>query len=929
MYIPSGKDEPLQPSYTFNHEQGREIILGLQPGHRLAYDKTAQRFVALAQKSSDEKYVQDLDTLADKINEFIEKARGKGLSDQDVWNIEKAALSRSHELQQRASGIRGLFMSRETQSYVSEKAASLERIASLVDNWAVNYLDEYRLIGSASDQPIESRHREWYLNQGIYLKYMERTDEITRRQLGLAMLHGYSKAAAIREEDSRSQGIQTTPVLPEDLRYHRSTSNQLLTSVNDAYASEMNIKPQDLHLVSSPLLREVFAREMPIPGVDLDIGNVSEFEKMMDQLFEQAARGIFPEKLVMFDITRLLTNLSYRTEDIYEVTNDLEKIAWSKFQDYRKAHPLMQAFQVKRLMSRLQPFAFAVHQGQHALLTPTMVERSFAVRPFINGILQRTGFYLSPDQAKAAWLAIDSPQAILETLGLPRTSLATRGRTVPEVCRDFTTFLEQPVVQKFEALSSSPEAPPYLKILPHATVELLRGLAEHDIDRVFRNKGIGDVLQISYFRMINAMNEAILRRDDLTAFNNQIELLHQEIQTILAMVEPYPNGEFAKSVMTNLTTGEKPLIASDLPQPQVHLKHSATHSISSTLASVEAQKGNNKLNVAILKDSYYESGHLLEQSRSYQLTSFDGDQGRFDTPPVAPLDVFLCEFHHNISVTRQDYRPERIKDFVKEMVAQKRVADQFTVIIDTTINLEHAEEIRAFLEDPVIKQLILEGKLNVVLVRSAQKFDMLGIDNYYGGISISINEPGSFAQFNARMGHPDDQLRGLSYQGLTHLETYASASIEAYRSALMESTQALYGLLPPAAIYHAGTTNPMQISRIEDERLVFLDVKFPSYPQTAQVFGHTMARYIQKHRLPLSARPSFGFATTNFVVIYKEDQPLIRLTPGLESAQTLQLYAQFVVSVQKVIEQTLRETQGQSTTAIDALIAERLASMNV
>lgn len=80
------------------------------------------------------------------------------------------------------------------------------------------------------------------------------------------------------------------------------------------------------------------------------------------------------------------------------------------------------------------------------------------------------------------------------------------------------------------------------------------------------------------------------------------------------------------------------------------------------------------------------------------------------------------------------------------------------------------------------------GKLNLVLLRSAQKYDMLGQDNYYWGITTTFNAPHAFAAFNARMDDPADQLVGFNFQGLTHIHTQAQAEVDAYRLALANNT---------------------------------------------------------------------------------------------------------------------------------------------
>ena len=110
---------------------------------------------------------------------------------------------------------------------------------------------------------------------------------------------------------------------------------------------------------------------------------------------------------------------------------------------------------------------------------------------------------------------------------------------------------------------------------------------------------------------------------------------------------------------------------------------------------------------------------------------------------------------------------------------------------------------------------------------------MLGMDNYYGGITIGLNDVGSFNAFNTRMDRPEDQLGGLSYQGLTHLHRCASASIDSYRKAAMGKIRlgSMVSSLSRQSIPE-GTTSPLQILRIEDKRLIFLDIKFPHLPKS-------------------------------------------------------------------------------------------------
>jgi hypothetical protein len=533
---------------------------------------------------------------------------------------------------------------------------------------------------------------------------------------------------------------------------------------------------------------------------------------------------------------------------------------------------------------------------------------------------------------KMAWLKVKGSEGLQE-LGLPKAELATQGKTTPTVCEDFATFVNLPLISKFRNLSSEKDASPYLRILPEATVLLLEGLAKNGgIDKIYEDEGLKDILQTAYFRMQNAMKEAILRKDDYIAFNNQIEIIHQEMQGILAIVEPYREDELENCVIDKLTRGEEPVVPADLDPPQVNLKWSGMHCLASVISAVEESKGSTSLNIGVLRDTYYESSNTLKKAKEHTVLTLDGEQfrkhgieeafegfstrkGSLQTFPT--LDLFVAEFHHNISLTSKSYHRENVTEQVVKMVEAGITSDKFTVVLDTTSDLEVSEDVREFLNHEKIKQLIQEGKLNVVLIRSAQKLDMLGLDNYYGGIAISVNDKAAFDVYNHRMAAPREQLGGLSYQGLTHLQKYGGTMGDAYRLALMENTRKLYDMLSPNAKPTKKRKNIMQISRIEDNRLLFIDIKFPKHPFTAIAFLQRLHQYAEEKNLPLTGRQSFGYAASTITNL---DGSTLRFNPGLDDQKTLNQYAAFFHDVQEILE------NARKAGLDDDEIADRLSS---
>jgi hypothetical protein len=564
--------------------------------------------------------------------------------------------------------------------------------------------------------------------------------------------------------------------------------------------------------------------------------------------------------------------------------------------------------------------------------------------------------WLSNESVESIFQRHDFKGSTLRDTTLPLTTLATKGEKLASSFDSFQDLTGSNIFQKFEAMASNPALSdkPYVSVLTKATAEALKGLGQEnsavlgsifgdggfsafaqenpsfgatlgqrDIDKAFSDKGLSGLLQTSYFRMANAMAEATSFPGDFFHFSNQIELIHQQMSMLLTVTQPYKDGDFSTALLDHM----KGTIPESLaPMTGAQLYPSAMHTAATTLSSVEAQKGSNDLTVAVLKDSYYETsgsdpGHsgIVFRSKVYDAWQVDGDtlgnkapisDGSLTSPKNGDnlqgfkdsgkkLDVFIADFRHNISPTRQVYGIEDLSHQVDQLYGQGLVQKHFTVAIDNTIDTIQSSDVKGFLDHN--RARIQNGDLNVVIFRSAQKFDMLGIDNYYGGYAVTVNNPSSFKGFNDRMFDPRDQLGGLNRQGLTHLMTTTPKGLDAYRAGIMQNTKTLFDRLPDGLKFdpNAPPANPaaptrpsdlVAVSRIEgDDKQVFLDIKFPAEALQSQ-FELSLIRYATTHNLPVDQRSSFGFATSNLTVIPGVG---VRFNPGLEDAATIKMYAAF------------------------------------
>jgi hypothetical protein len=225
-------------------------------------------------------------------------------------------------------------------------------------------------------------------------------------------------------------------------------------------------------------------------------------------------------------------------------------------------------------------------------------------------------------------------------------------------------------------------------------------------------------------------------------------------------------------------------------------------------------------------------------------------------------------------------------------------------MVDATIDLELSQNMYEVFNNLSIQELITTGRLNVVFLRSAQKMDMFGMDNYYGGITITVNNRDkSYKNFNNRMEHPSDQLNGLSYKGMTHLQKYSKNVRDSYRTVIMKNASYLFNKLPHQMIAHPGNFNPIQVSLKNDDKLVYLDIK-------SQIGGHhfedvlqaTLLQFGTKKKLLLTIRPSFGFYNMNITSLPNK----FRICPGLEEVSQFNPYLELINFWQCCVNHTMK-----------------------
>jgi len=824
----------------------------------------------------------------------------------------------------------------------------------------------------------QPQNREWAINLSMIrhaLAKVPKDDKSTRDQLTLRALSYLTRFASI--PNPKDLGVQTTPLQKPLTDYHRANGNPLVKSYRDTLAKHLGVHSENIQVVTDNRVLEVVKRDLRNTGhhqvVDAFDPELKPEDqgKLLKNLVTQAITG--DDKSSFFvDISPILAkNFKGGSQDeafvkdyiqtsrqfVSDViSSTAEEVALDR---YKLAHPedtrpekdllttVRQSPEFAKLKTDLEErvvLGGTLKMGNQSILYTAPLDTDFSsLKPVerklspgasteFKNLVYHSGFTIGPQQMLENWIELSDLDSIMGTLELPKGDVQFPSNQTGKLEKigDWGQLLNHDTFKTFENLKNEPA--PYLQILPNATVSLLKGLQESDLQRTFEAKGLGDLYQISANRILASMEQINANKDNFNKVLDQIQLIHEEIGTLLAIAQPHSIEDF--NAMMRKNTDLMPPDFDPSIQPNFFLKNSGMRGLATVFTGVESLKGTGQLNIAVQNDTYYESAfvitgdkeHSTLGNREHSLFSLDGDKVNETAQTMQEklggqkLDLYLCEFHHNISYSKTDYHMENLTEQVDKLFAKDMVSDKFTVAIDNTIAQTNGQEFKDFLKHN--EQRIKDGKLNIVFYRSAQKFDMLGMDNYNGGIMSVINNGKDFKAFNSKMESSEgreDKLSQINIQGFSHFEKYAQKELNDYRAGIMKAASNLANpdsgspLAFPKAMYHASSDDMahpnalLKIAPNTDPSVVFLDLSCPLYevdsPGANDFLAQLQANLIRRNRekpedFPLSNRASFGFPHSNISLIGGSK---FRFNPGLESEGTLQNFQQHFVKLNELM----------------------------
>ena len=422
------------------------------------------------------------------------------------------------------------------------------------------------------------------------------------------------------------------------------------------------------------------------------------------------------------------------------------------------------------------------------------------------------------------------------------------------------------------------KAIPHISILGTSTLQLLKGLlgeiSEERWESLNRDPATCQVLQNSLFKIANALASANLHLQSFDQFAQDIELIHYEMTTLLELARPFPEGQFSEIYGRVI----EPCIPKALGG-NVHIGLGKT--------AVNVFSG---VNAALLKTNphpvrVYSEGVYFEEAgvihRRFEDVLHDES--------VERVDLYCGQFNPNVEIDSDftHYRQRDVEKDISDLLAAKPKIEHLTVSIDCTIDSVPSEKITHLLQ--TFEKEIKSGKLNFIFLKSGQKLDMFGMDNYFGAPFYIVNNGSDhWKEYNALPTTRVHQTDSLSHQWFCLANKYASDSLNDYRARLFENSKMILSQIPPALL--PDPSKPKQKIRVctVDDAMEpsFIDVKVRGAAHQVRAFTLLGLLYkkCEDRGIKIHSKASFGFYHINGIVISADDVPhssTIRINPSI------------------------------------------------
>lgn len=435
-------------------------------------------------------------------------------------------------------------------------------------------------------------------------------------------------------------------------------------------------------------------------------------------------------------------------------------------------------------------------------------------------------------------------------------------------------------------------------LLSKATVALIKTLvnkiSKEDWLLKQQDPAIRQIIQTTIFRIMQHLATAIHQKDDFRQFVQGLDRVHSELTALLLIYSPFDIDSFDEAYRSYLD----PIFPNTMKPEEVGIARSAMNVFSGINSAVIT---NNAYPIRVLAPhSYYEESDLVVGAKTLQEVLEDDS--------IEQIDLFTTEFYHNMDIDSHHthYQKGLVIEDIKNIFIKKPKTDHLTVAIDATIDFTKSEDIREVLRE--FQQEINDGRLNIIVFRSGQKFDMLGFDNYFGGLYYIVNNGDKkWDEFKKIKTNDVFHTDSLSQQYFTWLAESGLDHIDHYKKLIFDNAKKILELVPES-LKPESNYDICVCSFDEDVITPFIDLKIELEDEALQddlrkwVQERFMTIFTKSQKL-VYRRGSFGFAHPNITWIL----PKMRINPGLDP-DDIRLYGQFFNELAEKVKEYKKES---------------------
>lgn len=812
---------------------------------------------------------------------------------------------------------------KECESCLSKVVAKVEatRVLGLLQP-KKSTVDSANLL-EGRGREIPAYLKEWHLNLGLLMNLYNRTeDPDLKKQLSFLALNYLAKVAPMSADSTSDSTLFDIGFFQEAMSYHReaNTFEGWLHAVLDKQFAQpvrgkiyltdsekfdhlfplqfnvvrngddmlsklithfTGIDPFDKYLESPFLidLTDVLANDILTQGAkDKEEAFAQKFEKIKDDMVKQIDRVI--EQLI-----KAKPDLKDQEQRIkIFIKSNLTFVCRTKVKN-------LCALKIVPLFNQLEDFDKA-----RKLLDNKSHRELQKIEDFIN----LTGIRVGAINARKTVFDYLSLEELIQLGNLTQmVDFVVPGSLTVQYFQKKEDILHQAAFKRLnDSLDSLGDKHPEIYTMGKSLIKLMEGLFKAEMwdwDSLNQKPEMRALLQTTLFRLSQHIAMAENHLNDFTQFSRAIELAHSELETVLSLATPFKYGDFEAVYKRQMTFVPKEL--------QGYCRTGLTKSAMNTFAGINsAVFASNANPVRCFGEDIY-----------YQQVSLIGENSSMDTvlqnPKVAKVDLYVAEFNHNVSLKldHAHYSPTNVIEDVQKILASKTGTDHLTVAVDCTIDFVNSSKVEALLK--AFSKEIQEGRLNFIFFRSGQKFDMFGMDNYYGSPFYMINNGKEYwSAFNQLWDNEIHHTDPLSMQWFCLVNKYAPEFVEKYRKLVFDNTRAILAKVPKSmqvnTVVRVSTVDP----KMEPS---FIDIKIKGKnaslvrEKLEQAFHGKFAQRAKKSH----SRGSFGFMDPNLNIIpdHIDNAPRhIRINPGINPEDNA-LIVEFIKEIPKIVKEAQQE----------------------